>query len=667
MLTDSFLEVDGISYVTSLTNVLDLKKLDDGIEIGRLVDEYHLPRTAGELLALKNYTLSKDFYRNRLVSEDARATVIICRLAPDADGIKIMERLKQIIRTSGVSEKVYCGGHPVLISDLSTVITSDLKMLLPLVVLVIGLLLYISFRSIRCVVLPMLAVAMSSIWTIGLMSLFKIPLTIISNIMPIILVAVGSAYSIHVMSKIREDAVAGNDRYSRAAGSLSQVILPVFFAAVTTMAGFISFVFGAYLTMINEFGIFSSLGVFFAFLISVTFVPAMMVSLREGRPEKQNAIAEEKTRSRVMCLLARIIVKNKLLVIVVFLVLFTVSAAGIPGIVRQVDIIDYFKPNMPTRLAEKELQERFGGSASMQVLVEGDIGDPAVLRQMKDMERFLETISSVRHPHSIAGILEEMNSLMGEGRQIPDRREKVSNLWFLIEGEDIVRQMVNEERTEALIQATLGKNDVSLTNRIINEIEDYITMHAREGIRFTQTGMHFIHKKIDRAILFNQTQSLIIALVIVFIIVAFLLRSVAGGLAGLVPISSALLVVFGVMGYCRIPLDLATMLVAGIAIGTGIDYAIHFTTRLRWESLNEPDPEKALARTLDSTGKAILINVATVALGFLVLVFSNLIPIQRFGMLIAIVTLGAGLGAITLLPAVMLSSGAGINNKRRKK
>lgn len=657
-LTNKFKSLDGISYVTSLTNVLDFKKTGDGIEIGKLIDEYDLPSTPEELARLKAYAMSKDLYRGRLVSEDGGTALIVCRIRSDVDKIKISNQINTLVNRAGIREKVFFGGYPFLIRDMSQIILRDLKFLLPVVVLMIILALFFSFRSWRGVAIPIVSVLISIIWTIGIMCLFRIPLSIISNIIPVILVAVGSAYAIHVVSKFNEDNVSGPDRLERAGHALRDVVIPVFLAAATTMAGFISFIFGAYLTMIGEFGIFSALGVLFAFLISVTFVPAVLSNL--GAKKIRTDIKGTERRSRFMEKLGAWVVKYRKGVLIAGFVLLILSGLGIPAIKRQVEIIDYFRPGTPTRLGEQAMERYFGGSTPLQILVRGDIADPTTLREMKKMEDFLKTLPNVHHPQSVADLIEEMGDLMGEGKTIPDSRAKVANLWFLLEGEDIMSQLVNGDKTEAVIQATLGKNSVHEVQGMIGKIDDYIRKNNTDSLSFSQTGMHYIHLKLDRAIVFNQTQSMILAMVMIFIMVALMLRSFFGGLIGLLPITFSLVLVFGIMGFARIPLDIATMLLGGIAIGTGIDYAIHFSSRFRHELRTGKDPRAAVITTMGTTGRAIMINVLTVVMGFLVLALGQLVPLQRFGLLIAITTASAGLGSITILPAVMLTTGIGL-------
>jgi len=660
-LTSQFKLVDGVSYVTSLANVLDIKSDEWGIEVGRLIDEYDLPKTPTEIQNLKKYTLSKDMYRGNLVSEDSTATLIICKFREDADPIKTARQLKEIVGNSEVKGKVYYGGIPFQMIDISTIILSDLKLLVPLILILMVISLFISFRTFRGVLLPILSVMISTIWTLGIMSIMKIPLTVISDIIPVILIAVGSAYSIHVISKFDEDVEKNGDRIQQLENALREVGTPVIIAAATTIAGFIAFIFGSYLSMIREFGMFSSLGVLFALITSITFVPSVL-SVMTVKDKTSSVDRESNKRKDITRLMDKIgvwVLNNEKVILIIGIVIIIVSIAGIPKIQRKVDMLDYFKPGSSIRLTEELMEREFGGSIPIQVLVIGDIQDPVVLSQMKKIEDFLESKKDVRNAQSVADLIEEMNDAMGEGKTIPDSKDKVSNLWFLLEGEEIMSQLVNEDKTEAVIQATIVNVDTKRIRNLVDDLDRYIEKVNAPSVTFIQAGMPSIYQHLDDSIMRSQIQSLTIAIILVFICLTILLRSFIGGLIGLVPIVFTLLVVFGFMGFSGIPLDIATVLVGSISIGVGIDYAIHFLSRFREEFNKDKTELEALDKTLETTGKAIVINVITVMMGFLVLVLASMIPLRRFGILVAITMIGSGASAITLLPAIILLTKAG--------
>ncbi|MCK4418262.1 MMPL family transporter, partial [Candidatus Aerophobetes bacterium] len=183
-----------------------------------------------------------------------------------------------------------------------------------------------------------------------------------------------------------------------------------------------------------------------------------------------------------------------------------------------------------------------------------------------------------------------------------------------------------------------------------------ITGADPEPIHFTtvQTGIPTIFKNLDRSLIRSQITSFIIAIMLVFGLIAFQLRSLTGGLIGITPITLTVLLNFAVMAYLKVPLDMATVLVGSIAIGIGIDYTIHFISRFKTEFEVNKTELGALDKTLETTGRAIIINAFSVMMGFLALLLSSIVPLQRFGWLTGLTMAVSALGAICLLPALLL-------------
>jgi hypothetical protein len=660
-LSKQFKLVDGVSYVTSLTNVIDIKKDEyNGIEIKKLIDEYNLPQTDNEIQRIKKYTLLKDLYRGKLVSEDSKATLIVCRLSEDAERIKTAQKLKEIVKKANLKEKVYYGGLPFQMRDISDIILSDLKLLTPLVSLLIVVSLFLSFRTLTGMILPLVSVAFSTIWVLGIMSILKIPITVLSDAIPVILIAVGSAYGIHVVSKFAEEEMTEENKNFQSKMVLSEVSVPVMLAAITTMAGFLSFIFGSYLSAIREFGILTSLGVFFAWIISVTFIPAVLslLSVRGKAMSFNNGVERKNIVTNFLDKLSEFVLKNEKVIVGGGIIIIVICIFGITKIERRVDMLDYFKTGTPIRVTEEMMEKKFGGSIPIQILVKGDIQDPMILKEMKKMGKYLES-QGAYNSQSVADLIEEMSDVMGEGKTIPDSKEKVSNLWFLLEGEEVMSQLVNPEKTEAVIQATITNIDTARIRILVENIEDYIKKTNTSLFTFDQTGMPIIYQHLDDSILRSQIASLIIAIILVYLCMVFLLHSFIGALIGLVPIIFTLFVIYGLMGFSTIPLDVATALTGSITIGIGIDYSIHFISRFRNEFKKDKTELEALEKTLETTGKAILINVIAVTLGFLVLVFGNLVPLKRGGILMGMSMVSSGFAAIILLPAMIILTKAG--------
>jgi predicted RND superfamily exporter protein len=187
-------------------------------------------------------------------------------------------------------------------------------------------------------------------------------------------------------------------------------------------------------------------------------------------------------------------------------------------------------------------------------------------------------------------------------------------------------------------------------------MQKFIAENENEAFTIQITGMPFIESSLDQSLINSQIGSLIIAVIFVIFIVGLILRSLISGIYAAVPIIASIAVLFGFMGYSGIPLNIATVLVASIAVGIGIDYSIHVITHFNNALKKGEDIHQALDETIGISGKAIIINVFSVSAGFLVLLFSEMVPLEYFGMLISLSMFSSGLGALTLLPAILIVS-----------
>jgi hydrophobe/amphiphile efflux-3 (HAE3) family protein len=654
-LTLKFKAVEGVNFVTSLTSVLDIKKTVDGLEISRLMDEYNLPQTDEEIQNIKDYTMSKSIYKGRLISEDGKYTAIVCRISQDVDKNTVAKELKKIATESGMSEKIYLDGVPFQFLTIQEFIIDDLILLTPLIILIISLSLLVSFRNLRGILLPIISVAMGIVWSMGLMSIFGVKLTPISDAIPVVLYAIASSYSIYIINKFRDTVTNKETKIEDAKEGLSEVGLAVILSGLTTFAGFLSFVFGAYLNIISDFGIFMALGVVFNLIIAITFVPSVLSYLPVQKKKYNVGDAKPKIGllEKFLGNLADITIKRKKTVLAITTLIVLLTLIGIPLIKNNIDILNYFRPKTSIRQSAKVMNKEFGGSIPIQILVRGDIQDPKVLSEMKKFQLFLNNQKDVKNAQSVADFIEEMNDCMGEGKKIPDNRDKVANLWFLIEGEDLIKQLVNDDKTEGIIQASMVNVDTKRYHEIDKALDDYIANIKDNSFTMVKTGMPSIYSSFDDNLMSNLYQSILLSIILIFICMLLLLKSIKGAIVGMIPLLMTMGFIFGFMGITGIALDIATVLIASITVGAGIDYAIHFITTYTYYIKNGFGVSEAIRETMITKGKAIIISVFTIMLGFLILVFANLLPLQQFGILIAVTMFCAGFGAITVLPAVI--------------
>ncbi len=721
-ITDSLAAMEGVEKVTSLTNVIDIRHTDEGAEIGRLVDDDTLaelaeasaaggdstglrvsPALEAKLDSLGRYTLAKAMYRGQLLADGGRSTAIMLFIGTGVDEDPITSATRTLLAELGrhyPGYRFYYGGMPMQQLHLTEAVRTDLVRLVPIVCLVIGVVLAFTLRTARGVLLPLLGVAVASVWTLGAMALCGVALSPVSGSIPVVLFAVGSAYTIHVLNFLRMAETAGGTpggegqnfagHRGTVARGLATVGVPVMLAGITTIVGFLSFIPGTYLSIIRDFGAFMALGTAFCLLISLTVIPAIESFLpplkpkglirsehpADGAPrvssdvacrvaDNKNRVADNTPRvSRFLQWLSGLSVRHAGRVVWISLAVLVLLGAGIFLIKSNIDVLYYFSPRHPLRASAEFMNREFGGTLPIQVKVEGDLTDPATLRAMEEFEEYLDGLPGVSNPKSVVMLMRELNEAMGEGNRIPNTQEKVQNLWFLLEGEPMMEQLCTPDRMQGQILATMQNANTKTYHQISRAVGQYAKAHSSATVRFEATGSPFIYSNFAHNLMWNLVLSLVLACALVYICMALLLQSFKGALVGFIPLLCTIVCIFGLMGYLGFTLNLATVLIAGVAVGVGVDYAIHFVTGYRRALAAGSYPRQAVADTLLSSGRGILFNILAVAIGFLVLVFAVIIPLVEFGVVMAATMLIAGLAATVLLPAEILRFRIRLHPKR---
>ena len=653
LITDILSEISGISSVSSLTNIINIKGNDYGIEIGKLVDEYELPKTALEFEKLRNNILNNPMYKGSIVSEDETASLIVFNIENDANVNIIAKEVIEKTTALQIPEKLYYIGSPMLVTYISDLMRKDLTILLPIAFLVIAIILFLSFRSFSGVILPLLIAVISIVWSLGSMAFLGIKMSMISNNIPIIILAIGSAYTIHVINRVNK--VRLEEQHSDTIKTaLVYVFIPIMLAALTTIIGFISFIFGSYLDMIVDFGIFTALGTLFACLLSIFFVPAILSVLNFKNNTSKVPKDDSFITNYLLQPLHQLNANKPKTVLLIWLLLIGFSVANLFSIRRSVDIQEYFKRDNPTRLAEQIMVEKFGGTKPIFVYFKGNMQSPAVLKKMLETSAYMEESPEVFTSMSIAKLIDEINYNFTNSRTFPQEIEQIEQLWFLLDGNEVLPRFVNEELTEGIIISKFKSPDNKSKIKFAKYMNRFIAENSTEECQIQITGMPFVDITMDQSLINSQIGSIAIAIFFVIVLVGGILRSLKSGFFAAIPIIATIILLFGFMGLTGISLNIATVLVASVALGIGIDYSIHIISHFKTSFKKNNDVYAAVQESILVSGKAIIINVVSVSAGFLVLVFSDMVPLQYFGLLIALSMVSSCLGALTLLPSLLI-------------
>ncbi|MDR1398336.1 MAG: MMPL family transporter [Treponema sp.] len=432
-LRDFATRVEGFDYIKSVTSLMSTQYITgnaDSIIADDLVPE-DFSGSPAEIAELKQRIASWDLLQGSLVSETGAATQALITFSVDADDAgkpEVVAVVRQIRNAahemfSGLAE-VYVTGQPVISATINESIIADLFFLIPLVVVVLLTVLFFSFRRWGSVFLVLLTVLVAVVWSIGAMPFFGIKLTIISMLLPVILMAVGSAYGIHVVTHYREDTrgrVLSVEEHRALVFELVRKLLkPVFLAALTTFAGFVSFCFTSIIP-IREFGMFASWGVLVSFVVAITLIPSLI--LLKGPPKKEqverdNKSALKQKRGFNNTLAAGLILvagkKKTILTLTVLLAVFAVY--GLSKLIVDNVMIEFFQGETDMSRSDDFMREYFGGSKELSVVVEADSAEillsPDVLCAIDDFSTWMTAnVSGVGKVVGFTDVVKRINQV----------------------------------------------------------------------------------------------------------------------------------------------------------------------------------------------------------------------------------------------------------------
>ncbi|NOX45320.1 MAG: RND family transporter [Caldiserica bacterium] len=657
---ESLVDEGLLEEVVSPTNV----DIVEGTELALVVRPAlrRPPADEAEARAFVDRLLAERRIAGSLVLEDGSACLIVLKVHPEAEGNKekvaeLVSRVEGILARYRGPEEFYLTGDAAFVHYMDAYMRQDLRVLFPIVVLVVLGVLFLSFRVLRGMFLPLAVVIVAVIWTVGLMSLVGVKLSMVSSFLPVLLVAVGSAYGIHVVNHYFERAGEGSPKRELIAEVVEAMANPVFASALTTAAGFLTLI-SAFLKPIREFAIFSAVGVLISFAVALTLIPAVLSLL----PLPRGRVAH-RSRARAAGALARGVYRRGPWLLLGAGVIFAVFLSQIPHIQVESDMAKYFRPEAPVIQGLRFIERNFGGSQNISIVIEtgrrDGLKDPEVLAFVDALQRHLETSGIVGYTSSIVDLIKETNyTLHGDDEDyyaIPDSPRAVAQLLLLYEmgGGKILRSMVTRDFSAAQLTARVRSVGTAAYEALMADVGRFIAEHAPPGVTGYVTGSLVIYVRISHKIVQSQIVSLFASFGAVWLIVSLLLGTAVGGAFALLPLVVSVVGNFGVMAVTGARLDMATVMIASLVIGIGVDYAVHFITRYRRERMRGlPHPE-ALHVTYDTAGRAILYNALTLTAGFLVLLLSRFGALATMGWLTALTMVTSSAGALLVLPAVL--------------
>jgi predicted RND superfamily exporter protein len=685
-LSERVAAVPGVASVLSLSTAPNVEGVEDELLVAPLFTRP--PSDAAALEEVKRKALGNPLFRGTLVNPSGDTSSVVIQLldiseaeftrlhptdilpgwasdlvglaAPPPEQRAIDHQIQALAAEElGAGVQTWLVGSAHIKAETTRTLVDDLLLTIPLAFGLIALIAALSFRTVRGVVLSVTAILLSLIWTVGAMAAIDPLLNLVTVSVPMLLIVIGFAYAVHVISCYYTAIEEGHARAAAEHG-LYNVLLPSFLTSATTVAGFFSLVTHS-LAAIRQFGLYGGIGVGIAGLVALTFVPAVLALLRPPSPRGDRASEgheEGRAFERLLARIGEFDCRNAIPIFGVVAALSLLSALGIPRIQVNSTVVSNFPEDSDVRHAVQSVNQRLGGAGQLNVVLETDypkgFTEPSILKQVEELQAWLAEQPSIGGSTSILDYIKLIhrgfNGNRPEEYKIPASRNLVTQLLFFGASDETKRFVDSQYQVaNVLVRTTaLDSGDLGV---VVKQIEERLAA-LQPPLRGRVTGNLVLISKTNDEIAYGQAVSVGSAFGSIFAIMALLFMSLRMGLIAMIPNVFPVLLYFGVLGWTGITLNVTTGLVASIVLGISVDDTIHFLSNFNRFAREKASEWEGVKATLVHVGRPVTYATLALACGFAVLGLSDLRQQAEFGWLAAGTLLLAGIADLTFNPAL---------------
>jgi len=670
-LSERLKNIPGIDpdQITSLSTENNIVGTNEGLEVDPFfeIDALTNKKAREVAVAIDNFEL----YQGSLVSKDQTTTLIVAEMLDSYDK-KQHEVYKNLMALldeyKSYDEQFYLAGEGAVSGYLIRYIDEDAMKTNPFAALIISIILIIAYRRLRAVVLPNIMVLASVGISLGAMAAFGVDFYVITNGLPVVLIAIAVADGIHILGEYYEIA-AKYPEYSQkelVVKTMVQMWRPVTITSVTTVAGFLAIAASSYMPPMTYFGLFGALGVVVALIYAVFMIPSALMLVKPQISKAYKPNQEIDWFGKVMQFLGRIVVKYPKAIVVLSIVVIAFGFNGASKLVINENRIYNFQSDEPIVKADALINSKTDGTSYLDILIETpeneDIFKPENLRKIEALQTYVETLPHVKGSTSIVDFLKKMNQSLNENKQesykVPDNKDLIAQYFLLYSASGDPTDFdnyVDYDYRLANIRFRMETGEYLDEKPVVEKTNQYIeNQFNSDTIKATTSGKVAVDNYWIGGLGFNHFLGAGLALLVVLIFAALSFRSVMAGILTIIPVSISVLFIYTVMGILDIWLAVGTSMFAAIAIGVGVDFAVHTVDRLKYLLKEKRLPiQQAYVEFYKSAGRALLFNLLALALGFGVLMTSSVPPLSKFGFLVAVAVFVSFIGSLTLLPALI--------------
>ena len=718
-------KIEKLTWVDNVITVIDVPLLKSTDE--NLMDRLNNYKTLSypEIDRKRGFEeiLNSPIYKNYVISEDGKTSGIVVYLKKDerlAEYLKIKDKyfnqikdtglskeervnykkfleeyedyknlynirnhqnineIRDVINKYGENAKIHLGGIPMIADDMMSFIKSDIIVFGIGVFIFIILTLWLIFKNLKWVAMPLIGCATSVIIMIGLLGLLGWKVTVISSNFIALMLILNMAMNIHLTVRFLQlkkefPSMSKNEAVFEAS---KKMMLPILYTVLTTICAFLSLIFSG-IKPIMDFGLMMTLGLIVSLIVTFLLLPSLLNIFSTD----QEINLKDTEKSLITSLLGSIAKKSRIFLFGSTIFIIGLSIVGIAKLQVENSFINYFDKETEIYKGMKKIDDDLGGTTPLDIILKFPTKQKIEkddqfseweedIDENEDRSKYWFTrdkMDKILKVHDYLDSLPEIGKVLSFGsilRVAEDLNKKelqsleIAVLYSKIPEEikqEIISPYISVENNEARISVRIKDSLKDLRrNDLINKINSEINTLGLNNKEYKLAGVLIIFNNLLQSLFKSQILTLGIVMLGIFIMFLILFRNTALSIIGVVPNFLAAFFILGIIGLMNIPLDMMTITIAAITIGIAVDNSIHYIYRFKEEFKKIKSYDKTLDRCHSTVGIAILNTSITIVFGFSILILSNFIPTIYFGIFTGIAMLLAMISVLTLLPRLLL-------------
>ena len=648
--------LESVREVTNISTSTKIEQHDGFMEINDLQPSEKLTRN--EIDEIKVYLNKNPKLKRRLISKNEN--YLITMIQPEF-GFGLDRFRNDVVHVADsllADYEIHYGGTAYVTGSVPQLIRDDVQLLIKAGLIIMLIMLIVNLRSLKAVIMVFIVIIPSLIAMMGFMGwAYKITgltcflFALLNTSMPIILLTIANSDGVHVITKFFREFRRLKNVETAIEYTMESLLIPIFLTSITTIAAFLTMISSPLEPLIG-YGICMSVGIAWAWILSSLTLPAMINMVPWD--STSYSIAKPSILENLASFFSTIVTRFPAQTFSIGVLMVVLGGIGIQSINVDVNVANFFKPGTEIRDSMDFMDREMSGTMDLRVRIEADVRDPRILNGIDSLQSFIQQNENISVTYSIADVVKQMHrTVMDDSlkyESIPSTREKVNNLftmYYMSGDQDGLSSMIDHDHENTLITSLSSIMSTEDIFSLVRLMTTYIDEHFFGAEKISITGMIVVIRDMVLMVIRSSLLSIAISVVLIGLITALFFGRVIWGALSIIPLFSAVILNFGLMGHFDITLNHITAILSSIIIGVGVDFAIHYISQ--FQKLSKIKREKNVTKdVVKDVGYPILLDAGS-NMGFGALIFSVFLPVQYIGGLMVFAMISTSLGTLVLL------------------